>query len=44
VGSAYGAAGSIVILMIWVYYASQVFFFGAELTQALARRRSAVAK
>ena len=41
VSSAYGAAGSIVILMIWVYYASQVFFFGAELTQALAERRRA---
>lgn len=32
VGSAYGAAGSVVVLMVWVYYASLIFFFGAELT------------
>jgi membrane protein len=38
VSSTYGAAGSIVVLMIWVYYAAQIFFFGAELTQAYARR------
>jgi membrane protein len=37
-GSAYGAAGSLVILIVWVYYAAQVFFFGAELTQTFARR------
>jgi membrane protein len=39
VSSAYGAAGSVVVLMVWVYYAGQIFFFGAELTQAFARRR-----
>jgi membrane protein len=38
--STFGAAASIVILMVWIYYAGQVFFFGAELTQACARRRS----
>lgn len=38
VSSSYGAAGSIVVLMLWVYYAAQIFFFGAELTQAYARR------
>jgi membrane protein len=38
VSSTYGAAGSVVVLMIWVYYAAQIFFFGAELTQAYARR------
>ena len=37
--SIYGAAGSLVVLMIWVYYAAQIFFFGAELTQAVAQRR-----
>src|SRR5690606_20730846 len=37
VGSAYGAAGSMVVLLLWVYYSSVVFFFGAELTQAYAR-------
>jgi membrane protein len=39
--SIYGAAGSLVVLMIWVYYAAQIFFFGAELTQAVAQRRAA---
>ena len=34
------AAASVVVLMIWVYYAGQIFFLGAELTQAWARRRS----
>jgi membrane protein len=41
VSSTFGAAASIVILMIWIYYAGQIFFFGAELTQAHARRRGA---
>ena len=39
VGSAYGAAGSAVVLMVWVYYASLILFFGAELTEVIARRR-----
>lgn len=37
VTSAYGAAGSVVVLIVWVYYAAQIFYFGAELTQAYAR-------
>ena len=36
--SAYGAAGSLVVLIGWVYYAAQIFFFGAELTHAYSRR------
>ncbi len=36
VGSPYGAAGSLVALLIWIYYASILFFFGAELTQSYA--------
>jgi membrane protein len=36
--SAYGAAGSLVIVLLWVYYSSQVLLLGAELTQAFARR------
>lgn len=36
VASSYGAAGSIVALMLWVYYSSQIFFFGAELTRQYA--------
>jgi membrane protein len=37
VGSAYGAAGSVVILLVWVYYSAQILFFGAEFTQVYAR-------
>jgi membrane protein len=37
--SAYGAAGSFVIVLVWIYYSSQVLLLGAELTQVLARRR-----
>lgn len=39
VGSSYGAAGSLIALVVWVYYASQIFLFGAEFTQVQARRR-----
>jgi membrane protein len=38
VSSAYGAAGSIVALVIWVYYSAQVLLVGAEFTEAYARR------
>ncbi len=36
VGSAYGAAGSLVIILIWVYYSAQILLFGAEFTQVYA--------
>lgn len=39
VGSAYGAAGSLIALVVWVYYAAQILFLGAEFTQVRARRR-----
>lgn len=39
VSSSYGAAGSLVVVLMWVYYASQILFFGAEFTQVWARRR-----
>jgi membrane protein len=39
VGSAYGAAGSIIALVVWVYYAAQILFVGAEFTQVQAKRR-----
>jgi membrane protein len=32
-GSTYGAAGSLVIVLVWVYYSSQLFFLGAEFTK-----------
>jgi membrane protein len=37
VRSVYGAAGSLVLLLLWVYYSSLIVFFGAELTQAYAQ-------
>jgi membrane protein len=37
-GSTYGAAGSLVVVLIWVYYSAQILFFGAEFTQVYARR------
>lgn len=36
IGSAYGAAGSLVIILVWVYYSSQILFLGAEFTQVYA--------
>ncbi len=36
--SAYGAMGSLVALLLWVYYSSMIVFFGAELTQVYARQ------
>lgn len=37
-GSTYGAAGSLVIILAWVYYAAQILFFGAEFTQVYASK------
>jgi membrane protein len=34
----YGAAGSLVIVLVWVYYSAQVLFLGAEFTRAYACR------
>ncbi len=36
--SSYGAAGSLIVLLLWVYYSSQIVFFGAEFTQVYANR------
>jgi membrane protein len=36
--SVYGAAGSLVVVLLWVYYSSQVFLLGAELTHCYALR------
>lgn len=38
VGSAYGAAGSLVVILIWIYYSAQILFFGAELTQVYTNK------
>lgn len=37
VASGYGAAGSVVVMLLWIYYSAQIFFFGAEFTQAYAK-------
>ena len=37
-GSAYGAAGSVVTILAWIYYAVQIMFFGAEFTQVYTRK------
>ncbi|MEX2606337.1 MAG: YihY/virulence factor BrkB family protein [Kiritimatiellia bacterium] len=39
VGSAYGAAGSLVAFLLWVYFSMLMFFFGAEFTHALSEDR-----
>lgn len=38
VGSAYGAAGSLVVFLVWVYYSAQIFFLGAAFTRAYSER------
>jgi len=40
-GSAYGAAGSLVVLVVWIFYTAQILFFGAELTHVYSQRRGA---
>lgn len=42
IGSAYGAAGSLMALLVWVYYSSLIVFFGAEFTHAWAIRQHPV--
>ncbi len=36
--SSYGAAGSLIIVLVWIYYSAQILFFGAEFTKAFAQR------
>ena len=40
-GASYGAAASTTAMLVWVYYSSQIFFFGAAFTKELEMRRSA---
>lgn len=39
VASTYGAAGALVIVLLWIYYSSQIFLLGAEFTKVYAHRR-----
>jgi membrane protein len=38
VASAYGAAGALVLILLWIYYSAQILFMGAEFTEVYARR------
>jgi membrane protein len=38
IGGTYGAAGSFVVLLVWIYYSALICFLGAEFTQVHARR------
>jgi membrane protein len=38
-GEAFGAAGSLAVLLVWIYYSSMILLFGAEFTQLWAERR-----
>ncbi len=40
-GEAFGAAGSLALLLVWIYYSSMIVLFGAEFTQAWAIRQGA---
>lgn len=37
VAQAYGAAGSVIVVLVWLYFSAQMFLFGAELTQVYSR-------
>jgi membrane protein len=39
VASSFGAAGALIVLLLWVYYSAQIFLLGAEFTKAYANRR-----
>jgi membrane protein len=40
VGSAYGAAGSLIVILVWIYYSALILFFGAEFTQVWTSHRN----
>ena len=37
VASSYGAAGALIVILLWVYYSAQIFLLGAEFTKVYAR-------
>ncbi len=43
IGSTYGAAGSLAVILVWVYYSAQLLLLGAEFTQVFARRHGSFA-
>jgi membrane protein len=42
VGSSFGAAASLVVLLVWIYWSTNILFFGAEFTQVYARTRGSM--
>ena len=44
VASAYGAAGSLIVVILWVYYSAMIFYFGAEFTRVRAGARHRLAQ
>jgi membrane protein len=42
--SAYGAAGSLIVLLLWIYYSAQIFLLGAEFTRVFAYERGSRAR
>ncbi|MDX8534338.1 YihY/virulence factor BrkB family protein [Mesorhizobium sp. VK25A] len=39
IATSYGAAGALMVVLVWVYYSAQIFLFGAEITRAYSVRR-----
>ena len=39
VASSYGAAGALIVVLMWIYYSAQIFLLGAEFTKVYASRR-----
>jgi membrane protein len=44
IASSYGAAGALIVLLVWIYYTAQIFLFGAEFTHAFAKRHGSHAE
>lgn len=44
IASAYGAAGSLLVILVWIYYSAQIFYFGAVFTKAYADRENLIAE
>jgi membrane protein len=44
VSSGYGAAGSILVLLVWIFYSAQIFFFGAEITAQIRKNKALLKK
>lgn len=42
VGSAYGAAGSLIVVIVWIYYSAQIFLFGAQFTEIYAHEQGSL--